>query len=297
MTLRLNRMKRHLVPLILLTPALAAIIVVIAFPIGRAIWLTFQDYNVLRPERSSFAGLANYLAVIRSETFWIALRNSLVWVGGAVSLQLLFGFLGALLLNQNFAGRYLVRGLLLIPWATPSVLVALMWMWMLDGNYGVINDILRSVGLIDRYVPWVAQPTTALPTLIVIDVWQGVPFFAVMILAALQAFPKELEDAAVVDGANPLQQLWFIKIPFILPTLLITTVLRIIWTANYMDLMFIITNGGPGFRTTTLPFYAYTTSYRRLDFGQGATIALVQALLLAVVIILYIRLLRRREVV
>jgi multiple sugar transport system permease protein len=297
MTLRLNRMKRHLVPLILLTPALAAIIVVIAFPIGRAIWLTFQDYNVLRPERSSFAGLDNYLQVFRNETFWTALRNSLVWVGGAVSLQLIFGFLGALLLNQNFAGRYLVRGLLLIPWATPSVLVALMWMWMLDGNYGVINDILRQVGLIDRYIPWVAQPATALPTLIVIDVWQGVPFFAVMILAALQAFPKELEDAAVVDGANPLEQLWFIKIPFILPTLLITTVLRIIWTANYMDLMFIITNGGPGFRTTTLPFFAYTTSYRRLDFGQGATIALVQALLLAVVIVLYIRLLRRREVV
>lgn len=297
MTLRLNRMKRHLVPLILLTPALAAIIVVIAFPIGRAIWLTFQDYNVLRPERSSFAGLDNYLQVFRNETFWTALRNSLVWVGGAVSLQLVFGFLGALLLNQNFAGRYVVRGLLLIPWATPSVLVALMWMWMLDGNYGVINDILRQVGLIDRYIPWVAQPATALPTLIVIDVWQGVPFFAVMILAALQAFPKELEDAAVVDGANPLQQLWFIKVPFILPTLLITTVLRIIWTANYMDLMFIITNGGPGFRTTTLPFFAYTTSYRRLDFGQGATIALVQALLLAVVIVLYIRLLRRREVV
>jgi multiple sugar transport system permease protein len=290
-------MKRHLVPLILLAPALITIVVVIGFPIGRAIWLTFQDYNVLRPERTTFVGFDNYVQTLRDPMFWTALRNSLVWVGGAVSLQVLFGFFGALLLNQPFAGRYLMRGLLLIPWATPSVLVALMWMWMLDGNYGVFNDILRQVGLIDRYVPWVAQPATALPTLIAIDVWQGVPFFAVMILAALQAFPKELEDAAVVDGANAMQQMWFIKIPFILPTLLITTVLRIIWTANYMDLMFIITNGGPGFRTTTLPFLAYTTSYRRLDFGQGATTALIQALLLAVIIVIYIRLLRRREVV
>lgn len=297
MTLGLNRMKRHLVPLILLAPALITIIVVIAFPIGRAVWLTFHDYNVLRPARTTFEGFDNYLATFRDPVFWTALRNSLTWVGGAVSLQILFGFLGALLLNQRFAGRYVVRGLLLIPWATPSVLVALMWMWMLDGNYGVINDLLRHAGLIERYVPWVAQPATALPTLIVIDVWQGVPFFAVMILAALQAFPKELEDAAVVDGANVVQQLWFIKIPFILPTLLITTVLRIIWTANYMDLMFIITNGGPGFHTTTLPFLAYTTSYRRLDFGQGATVALLQALLLGLVIVLYIRLLRRREVV
>jgi multiple sugar transport system permease protein len=290
-------MKRHLVPLILLAPALITIVVVIGFPIGRAIWLTFQDYNVLRPERTTFVGFDNYVQTLRDPMFWTALRNSLVWVGGAVSLQVLFGFFGALLLNQPFAGRYLMRGLLLIPWATPSVLVALMWMWMLDGNYGVFNDILRQVGLIDRYVPWVAQPATALPTLIAIDVWQGVPFFAVMILAALQAFPKELEDAAVVDGANAMQQMWFIKIPFILPTLLITTVLRIIWTANYMDLMFIITNGGPGFRATTLPFLAYTTSYRRLDFGQGATTALIQALLLAVIIVIYIRLLRRREVV
>jgi multiple sugar transport system permease protein len=297
MTLGLRRMKRHLVPLILLAPALITIGVVIAFPIVRAAWLTFLDYNVLRPERTTFVGFDNYLATFRNPVFWTALRNSLVWVGGAVSLQILFGFIGALLLDQRFFGRYVIRGLLLIPWATPSVLVALMWMWMLDGNYGVINDMLRQVGLIDRYVPWVAQPATALPTLIVIDVWQGVPFFAVMILAALQAFPRELSDAAVVDGASPWQQLWYIKVPFILPTLLITAVLRIIWTANYMDLMFIITNGGPGFRTTTLPFLAYTTSYRRLAFGQGATIALIQALLLAVVIVAYVRLLRRREVV
>ncbi|MFO7545182.1 MAG: sugar ABC transporter permease [Trueperaceae bacterium] len=297
MTYGLSRMKRHIVPLILLAPALVTIVAVIGYPIVRAIWLTLQDYNVLRPDRTTFAGFENYLDTFRDPVFWQALRNSLVWVGGAVSLQILFGFLGALLLNQRFVGRYLIRGIVLIPWATPSVLVALMWMWMLDGNYGVLNDILRNLGVIDRYVPWFAQPGTALPTLILIDVWQGVPFFAVMLLAALQAFPKELEDAAVVDGANAWQQLRFIKIPFIMPTLLITTVLRIIWTANYMDLMFIITNGGPGFRTTTLPFLAYTTSYRRLDFGQGATVAFLQALLLAVVIVVYIRLLRRREVI
>lgn len=286
-----------MVPLLLLAPALITITVVIGYPILRAIWLTFLDYNVLRPERTVFAGLENYLAVFSSPVFWQALRNSAVWVLGAVSLQILFGFLGALLLNQRFVGRYVVRGLVLIPWATPSVLVALMWMWMLDGNYGVINDLLRKVGLIESYVPWFAQPQTALPTLIVIDVWQGVPFFAVMLLAALQAFPKELEDAGRVDGASPFQLLRFVKIPFILPTLMITAVLRIIWTANYMDLMFIITNGGPGYQTTTLPFLAYTTAYRRLDFGEGATVALVQALLLAVVIVIYVRMLRHRQVV
>ncbi len=297
MTVSPQRLRRRLVPLFLLAPALITIAVVIGYPIVRAVWLSFLDYNVLRPERTVFAGLENYRAVFSSPVFLQALGNSAVLVVGAVSLQMLFGFLGALLLNQRFIGRYVVRGLVLIPWATPSVLVALMWMWLLDGNYGVINDLLRKVGLIDSYVPWFAQPQTALPTLIVIDVWQGVPFFAVMLLAALQAFPKELEDAGRVDGATPFQLLRFVKIPFILPTLMITAVLRIIWTANYMDLMFIITNGGPGYRTTTLPFLAYTTSYRRLDFGEGATVALVQALILAVVIVLYVRMLRRRQVV
>jgi multiple sugar transport system permease protein len=130
-----------------------------------------------------------------------------------------------------------------------------------------------------------------------IDVWQGIPFFAVMLLAALQAIPLELEQAARVDGANPAQVLWHVKVPLLLPTILITTILRLIWTANYMDLMFVMTNGGPGYATTTMPFFAYTEAYRRIHFSTGATAAFVQALLLGLVIIVYIRILRRQQVV
>ena len=269
-------------------------LLVIGYPVVRAVWLSFQDFNVLRPARTTFAGLQNYLEVFQNPLFVTALQNSLIWVTGAVSLQLLFGFMGALLLNKQFLGRNVVRGLLLVPWATPSVLVALMWMWMLDGNYGVINDLLQRVGIIEFYVPWLATTQTALPTLIVVDVWQGIPFFAVMILAALQSIPSDIKEAALIDGANAWQSLRHITIPFILPAILITTVLRIIWTANYMDLMFVMTNGGPGFATTTLPFFAYVTAYRQLEFGQGATIAITQALLLIGVILVYIRLLRRQ---
>lgn len=287
-------MRRHIVPLILLAPALALMSSVIAYPIVRAIWLSFQHFNVLRPARTTFAGLQNYLDALQNPLFWTALQNSLVWVLGAVSLQLLFGFVGALLLNQYFIGRKVIRGVLLIPWATPSVLVALMWMWMLDGNYGVLNDLLQRFGFIEFYVPWLAQTQTALPTLIVVDVWQGIPFFAVMILAALQSVPSDIKEAAVIDGASAWQSLWFVVVPFILPAILITTVLRIVWTANYMDLMFVMTNGGPGYATTTLPFLSYVTAYRQLNFGQGATIAITQAVLLAGVILIYIRLLRRQ---
>ena len=292
--LKLRRMKRHLVPFVLLLPALVMMGFVIAYPVVRAIWLSFQNFNALRPARTTFAGLQNYVAVLQDPLFWTALQNSLVWVVGAVSLQLLFGFIGALLLNQRFLGRNVIRGILLIPWATPSVLVALMWMWMLDGNYGVINDLLKRLGVIEFYVPWLAQTSTALPTLIVVDVWQGIPFFAVMVLAALQSVPNDMLEAAKIDGASSWQSLWFVIVPFILPAILITTVLRIIWTANYMDLMFVMTNGGPGYATTTLPFLSYVTAYRQMNFGQGATIAIAQAVLLAGVIIVYIRLLRRQ---
>lgn len=284
-------------PLILLLPAVLLMLGVIGYPVVRAVWLTFQDYNVLNPSQTSFIGMENYRTVVQNPIFWQAVKNTIFWVVGAVSLQLLFGFLGALLLNQRFAGRYIIRGILLIPWATPSVLVALMWMWMLDGNYGVINSALRGVGLIDTFIPWITQQSTALPTLILIDVWQGVPFFAIMLLAALQAFPKVLEDAALIDGATAWQTLRFVKIPFMMPTILITTVLRIIWTTNYMDLMFVITNGGPGYSTTTLPFHAYVTAYRRLNFGEGSAIAVVQALLLGILLVFYVRLLRRQGII
>jgi multiple sugar transport system permease protein len=293
-TLKLRRMKRHLVPLILLSPALALVGFVIAHPIVSAIRLSFQNFNVLRPARTTFAGWQNYIDVLQNPVFWTALQNSLVWVLGAVSLQLIFGFIGALLLNQSFLGRGVIRGVLLIPWATPSVLVALMWMWMLDGNYGVINDLLKRLGIIEFYVPWLAQSNTALPTLIVVDVWQGIPFFAVMILAALQSVPGDIKEAALIDGASTWQSLWLVIVPFILPAIMITVVLRIIWTANYMDLMFVMTNGGPGYATTTLPFLSYVTAYRQLNFGQGATIAIAQAILLAGVILIYLRLLRRQ---
>ena len=291
----LRRLARGVAPTLFLLPALSLLLAVVTWPLLRAIWLTFQNFNVLRPARSTFAGLQNYVEVLNNPLFFTALKNSLLWVSGAVALQLLLGFVGALLLNRPFLGRGIVRGLLLIPWATPSVLVALMWMWMLDGNYGVINDLLRRFGVIEFYVPWLAQTRTALPTLIVVDVWQGIPFFAVMILAALQSIPADIKEAARIDGANASQSLLHITIPWILPAILITTVLRIIWTANYMDLMFVMTNGGPGYATTTLPFFAYVTAYRQLEFGQGATIAIAQALLLTFVIVIYVRLLRHRD--
>ena len=291
-----GRGRRWLLPLFLLSPALVLLLGIVAYPIARAIWLSFHRLEILRPDLSQYVGLDNYRALLQDSVMRIALQNSAVWVAGVVLFQLLGGLVGALILNQRFPGRAVVRGLALIPWATPSVLVALMWTWMLDGNYGLINDLLVKVGILSRFQPWLAQPWSAMPAVILADVWQGIPFFAVMLLAALQAIPEDLFEAARIDGASPWRVFRHVTLPLLLPTILITTMLRMIWTANYMDLIMIMTGGGPGYSSLTIPLHAYYTAYKRLDFGYGSTIAIVQVAILAGAIVFYLRQLRRNEV-
>jgi multiple sugar transport system permease protein len=283
-------------PLFLLSPALALLLGVVAYPICRAVWLSFHHFEILRPDLSQFVGLDHYRDLLTDPVLRIALANSGLWVAGVVCFQFLGGLIGALILNQRFPGRAAIRGLALIPWATPSVLVALMWTWMLDGNYGLINDLLVKARILSRFQPWLAQPWSALPGVILADVWQGVPFFAVMLLAALQAIPEDLFEAARIDGASPWRVLRHVTLPLLLPTILLTVMLRVIWTANYMDLIMIMTGGGPGYSSLTVPLHAYYTAYKRLDFGSGATIAIVQVLVLAAVMVFYLRQLRKNEV-
>lgn len=290
-----GRGRGWLLPLFLLSPALALLLGIVAYPIGRAVWLSFHRLEILRPDLSLNVGFDNYRELLRDPVIRIALQNSIVWVAGVVLFQFLGGLVGALILNREFPGRGIVRGLALIPWATPSVLVALMWTWMLDGNYGLINDLLVKVGILSRFQPWLAQPWSALPGVMLADIWQGIPFFAVMLLAALQAIPEDLFEAARIDGASAPRVFRHVTLPLLLPTILITTMLRMIWTANYMDLIMIMTGGGPGYSSLTMPLHAYYTAYKRLDFGYGSTIAIVQVALLALAIALYLRQLRRNE--
>jgi multiple sugar transport system permease protein len=291
-----GRGRTWLLPLLLLSPALVLLLGIVAYPIGRAVWLSFHRLEILRPDLTQSVGLDHYRGLLQDPVLRIALGNSVIWVVGVVVFQFLGGLIGALILNRQFAGRAMVRGLALIPWATPSVLVALMWTWMLDGNYGLVNDLLVLTGILSRFQPWLAQPWSALPAVMLADVWQGIPFFAVMLLAALQAIPEDLFEAARIDGASTWRMFLHVTLPLLVPTILITTMLRMIWTANYMDLIMIMTGGGPGYSSLTVPLHAYYTAYKRLDFGYGATIAIVQVVVLAAAIVLYLRQLRRNEV-
>lgn len=264
------------------------------YPAINAVYLSLTSTNLLALQRQVFIGLENFATMLADPTFYKAVGNTLIWTIGAVAFQLVFGMIGALALNQAIRFRGLIRGLVLLPWATPSVLIALMWMWILDVNLGIANRLLEAIGLMAQ--PWLSGYETALPTLIFIQVWQGIPFFAVMILAALQGVPQELVEAAKIDGANAWHTFWRVVLPLIMPTVLITITLRLIWTANYFDLMLILTNGGPANATLTLPLYAYQTAYRGMDFGLGAAMSVAQAIALGFLVLLYMRQVRKSEI-
>ncbi len=275
-------------PFVYLSPAIILLLVFVAYPVLRSMWLSVNEVSILGGI-SGFVGVENFGTIFTDGHFGHYVAVTAFWTFGAVALQFLFGMAGALLLNGKLPMRGTVRGLLMIPWATPSVLVALIWLWLLDPNHGLVNATLTNLHLIDHPVTWLSDPATALPSLIMVDVWQGVPFFAVMILAALQGVSHELVESSRLDGCGAIQTFRHVTLPAILPTILITLLLRVIWTANYVDLALIMTGGGPAEATTALPLQSYLTAYKGGDFGSGAAYAVVQAAVLMAFVVLYVR--------
>ncbi len=280
--------KANIWPYLLVLPALLVVIAVVFVPILNAISMSLQQYDLRRPKQIAFIGLQNYLQLFSDKQFIASLYRTVLWVVFGVGFQFVFGFALALLLNQGFRGRGLVRSVSLIPWVTPGVLIALMWRWLLDGNYGVINDLLQRIGWIESNIAFLANRTTALPSVILTIVWQGIPFFALMLLAGLQGISHDLYEAADIDGAHSLQKLRFITIPSLKNTIFVTTMLRVIWVANSVDVIFNMTEGGPAYATQTLSVYIYLKA-NTLNMGYASAMAIVLTILLLAFSIPYLR--------
>jgi multiple sugar transport system permease protein len=261
---------------------------VVFVPAVKAIFMSFQNYDLRRPSEIGFIGLQNYREIFGDQVFWLSLFKTVLWVIFGVGFQFIFGFLLALLLNRKFKGRGIVRAISLIPWVTPGVLIGLMWKWIYDGNYGVLNDILLKLGLIHDKIPFLAQSSSAFPSVIVTIVWQGIPFFALMLLAGLQGVPGELYEAADIDGATKRQQLFKVTIPSIKNTIFVTTLLRIIWVANSVDVIYNMTGGGPAYATQTLSVYIFNDA-TALNLGYSSAMSILLTLLLLLVAVPYLR--------
>jgi len=283
-----SRFLARATPYAMLAPAVLVTAAIVFVPVGRTMLLSLHDMVLFRPHDVPFVGLANYTRAFADQVFWISVGNSLLWVGLAVALQFLLGFVTALLLHRSFWWRDAARALVVVPWALPSVIIGLMWTWMYDFNLGVMNDALVRLGVIAKPIAWLADPDLALYAVILTLTWQGFPFFAVVLLAGLQAIPAELYEAAEVDGASAWQRLLYITIPSLAGVMATALLLRTIWVANSLDVILVMTGGGPGLGTHTLPLYAFLRAYSGMEFGYGAALAVLLTLALLGVVVAYV---------
>ncbi len=265
----------------------------VVYPFVNAIYLSLTDKQVGYPPR--FVGLENYRYLFRDLAFRQVVQNSLVYTIVAVSCKLVLGTVMAVALDQPFRGRNFLRGLLLVPWVIPTVVTALTWFLMFDGIKGVINLTLLDLGLVREGIPWLAHPVTAMMAVIVVNVWRGFPFFGVCLLAGLQGIPRDLYDAAAVDGASGPQVFRHISLPGLKHVIFITVLLSTIWTLNDFNIVYVLTRGGPGLATHVFATYTYETAFGAFRWGRAVAISLYLVPAVAVIIILLARRMLREE--
>lgn len=280
-------------PWLYLSPGLAVVILVMLVPLAVGISYSFQHYVVFEPFKRGWIGLENYHRMLGDPSFWRSLVNTFRWTVWSVGLQFFLGLGLALLLNQPFPGRRIYQSLVFLPWAVPTFLSGLNWEWLFNPIIGPLPHWMAAVGLLESPRNILSDPNLALYGPIVAMVWWGIPFFAITLLAALRSIPGDLYEAASIDGASKVQQFRHITVPFLLPTVAITVMLRTVWVANFPDLIFVMTGGGPANATQILPSYIFTTAYRGLNFGYASTLATVLMLLLVVYAIGVLTLRRR----
>lgn len=261
-------------------PAVIIIALVMLVPLVVGMSYAFRNIELLNPFSGGFVGLANFRELWNDPNFWRALTNTVWWTFGSVAFQFTLGLGLALLLRNAFPGRRLVQALVFLPWAVPTFLSGLNWAWLFNPVVGPLPHWMVALGIMDEPRSILANPDTAMWGPIVANVWYGVPFFAITLLAALQSIPEEIYEAAAIDGATPWQRFRDLTLPFLAPTIAITVLLRTIWIANFADLIVVMTNGGPADSTQILASYIFTQAYRRLDFGYASAISMVLLVLL-----------------
>jgi multiple sugar transport system permease protein len=288
-------LRDHVLGYLFLFPAMLVILSLVAYPFVSAIILTFQSKMAGAPAR--FIGLENYRELLGSEVFLRTIWNSVVYTGVGVSIKFLVGLSMALVLNQQRLFNNVFRSFLLLPWAIPTVISALNWRWIYDDASGLINNVLVRFNLVGESISWLSDPNLAMLSIIIAVVWQGTPFFTMSFLAGLQAIPKELYEAAEVDGATMLQQFWFVTIPRLRPIFITAALLSTIWTSANIQFVYILTNGGPADRTQIFPTLAYNLALGGAQrLGMGATVSLFFFPALVILIVFVTRrMLREKE--
>ena len=280
----------------LMLPVLSVMAVVTLYPLLRTIWLSFTDAELPVGEAvPQWVGLDNYAYVLTDSDFLDALLRTLHFTLVSVAAELLLGVLVGLLLNQPFKGRALVRSIVILPWALPTIVNGMLWRLSFNPDYGAVNAALTQLHIMDQYRSWLGDPTIVMDLVILADVWKNYAIVALVVLAALQTIPADLYEAMRIDGAGAWSRFWNLTVPGILGPLTVVMVLRLIDCFRVFDIIYVMTRGGPADATKTLSFFVYQESFAFLRAGSGASYAVIVALMSAILIAIYIFLLKRQE--
>lgn len=286
--------KDNLVGIAFLIPALLLMLILIVYPLINAFYLSFHR-QMLYEIKGVFIGFDNYIKILKDPAFYEALKLSLIWTVTTIAGQVLIGVGAALMLHENFKGRSLARAFVMLPFFMPTVAVTLMWKWLLNEQYGVVNYILSSLHLIDGPVSWLGSSNLALLSIILIGIWRFFPFVTINVLARLQTIQQQLYEAASVDGANVWQKFWSITFPEIKAVLVVVVLLRSLFMFNKVDIVMLLTKGGPGTSTLTLPVQAYSYAFEGMQIGRGSANAVVQFFIVLTFIIFYLKMTKKAQ--
>lgn len=281
--------KKEVMPYLFILPAILFILAFLAYPLLTVFFYSLQSYDVTKIASKGFIGLENFKKLFDDKIFYRSLGISVKWVLVEVSAQLFLGLVLALLLDKKFKGRGIYRCIVFFPWAISGVLTSMLWSLIYNENIGLLNSLCRDLGLISKNVAWLGNTKIVFKATAIAEIWRGIPFFAITILAALQNIPSDLHEACVVDGANTLQEIFLIKLPILKDTIILTTLLRAVWEFNNVDLIFTLTGGGPSYRTTTLTMYMTNMSIKNGNYGYGSTLAVVAFFILLIFAGIYLK--------
>jgi len=280
---------------LLLAPSLLIMLGVTLWPVISTFILSFFHAPTGINQVRTFVGFANYIEMLRDPLFWETIGRTLYFTAVSVGLELAIGLAIAQLIHSRPWGWKFLRFSLIIPWAVPTIVNGAMWRWIYSADFGALNGLLLQLGLIDHYVPWLTLPNMAMNLVIVADIWHTMPFVALVLQAALAAIPDDLDEAASVDGANAWQRFWQIRVPLLRPAILVALIVRTVDAFRVFDIVYILTSGGPAYKTMTITYLTYLNSFAFGKQGTGAALSFLISTVTIIMAFVYIKFLHRPE--
>ena len=289
------RINKKFTPYLFVLPVIIVFVLIILYPLVKNIWMSFFENYLAKPNAHAFNNFQNYIDLFKDSVFWKSAKVSGIYISITVVIRFILGFAIALLLNQKLHLRGLARALIIIPWAVPDIVACLVWIQMLDLQYGIINYVLMNLHIIKQPLDWLSSISLSLPAAMVVNVWKGTPWVAIMILAGLQSIPEDLYEAAAIDGANAWKKLVNVTIPLLKPVSITVFLLLVIWSIKDFAIIYILNRGGPVHSTEVMTIYIYQKAFTDLKMGVAAAGGVILLITSMIFTVLYLKFLDKEE--